>query len=78
MIRFLWKSLLFLNRLSMQFPFPCLLATWILALVDVGVNDFLDLTHMFTKDNFSGKDKLVALKDRYIELKNQDLDRLAK
>ena len=53
----------------------------ILALVDVGVNDnfdFLDLIPMFMEDYLAGKEKLGALKNRYIELKDRDQDRLAK
>ena len=54
----------------------------VFALVDIDVNidyDFLDLIPMSMEDYSSGKEKLLALKNRYIEIKKQqDLDRYAK
>ena len=50
------------------------------ALVDVEINDkfdFLDLTPILMKDYFAGKEKLVALKNRYLELKNQAINPFA-
>ena len=44
--------------------------TMFFAMVDVNVEvNFLDLAPTFMKDYFAGKDKLVGLKDRYLELK---------
>ena len=50
------------------------------AMVDMDINDkfdFLDLTPILKQHYFAGKETLVALKNRYIELRNQALNPFA-